>query len=181
MKKMHLIGAVAAAAIAGQFAFASIASAEPAKPDRGERFVAMCSEMTARSATKLTNLETKLAPTSAQKSEWDAYKAVVTNNAKANQAKCLTRAENFKKDGERPTAIERHAMQKKFLEARLASLKSKEAPLTALYAKLSDEQKLVMDRSERFGKGHYGKRHHKHGERGERGMKNKPAATTTEN
>jgi len=168
MKKMHLIGAVAAAAIAGQFAMTSLASADPAKPDRGARFTAMCSDMTARSAAKLTYLETKLAPTAAQKAEWDAYKSAVTGNAKANEEKCLDRVKTFKKDGKRPTAIERHAMQEKFLEARLAALKTTEAPLTALYAKLSDEQKLVMDRSERFGKGHFGKRHHKHGEHGKR-------------
>lgn len=180
MKKMHLIGAVAAAAIAGQFALTSLASADPAKPDRAQRVAAMCTDMAARSAAKLTYLETKLAPTAAQKSAWDNYKTAITNDAKANETKCLERVKDFKKDGKRPTILERHAMQEKMLEARLASLKAQEAPLTALYAKLSDEQKLVMDRSGRFGMGHGGKRHHKHGEHHDHG-KDKPANAPVEN
>ena len=173
MKKIALIGAAAAIALTG---LTSFAIAETAKPDRAQMRQNFCTDMYARQVSKLTYLETKLAPTAAQKPAWEDYKSTVQSTAKANESKCLSGPRMVKEDGKRPSILEKRAMQVKFLEARLETLKATEAPLTALYATLTDEQKQTLDRSDRRGgKGfgrHGGGRGHWGGH--DRGDRNKP-------
>jgi hypothetical protein len=168
MKKIHLIGAVAAAALAGQFAMASIANAEPPKRDPAKFHESMCTDRYAREVGRLSYLETKLAPTAAQKSAWNKYKSTVESTAKASETKCLARpARNM--DGKRPSIVERQAMQQSMLESRLQTLKATQPALTALYASLNDEQKMTLDRSDRGGMGGHrmgGKRDHHRGDWG---------------
>jgi hypothetical protein len=135
--------------------------------DHAKRLASMCTDHTAREIGHLAYLEAKLKPTSAQTDAWNTYKAAMTDQAKASEKTCLDRTANFKqgsKDHKRPTIIERNTMMEKRLEARLASIKATEPALEALYSKLDDSQKQVLDhQSSRHGKFANWRGHHRHG------------------
>lgn len=159
MRKIILTSAVLLSTAIGAASFAYADKAP--RGDHEARFTTMCTDRTARAAGQLTYLETKLKPTSAQTSEWNAFKDAMTAQAKTAEANCLDRAADMKQrheKKERPSIVERQAMMEKSLEAKLDGIKATQPALTKLYASLDDSQKQTMDRAARHV---FGERHHR--------------------
>lgn len=86
-------------------------------------------------------LKAELAITDAQKAVWETYAAALKKNLQGMQAMHQT----MMKTMDAKTPVERLEAHMAAMDSRLASLKEVKAPLAALYASLSAEQKTKAD------------------------------------
>jgi len=133
--------------------------------NRGEWQQQRCTDRYARKAAHLAYLEAKLALTDAQRPAWTKWRQTQLDAADQRKSSCLQHQE--KKEGEKPTVIEREARAEKWLSARLAQLQASKPALQALYDTLTPEQKAEFDRSAHHG--HHGWHHHGQREEGHQG------------
>ncbi len=171
-RKLAAFGVLAALGTValGAGAFAADAAAPQPRPaghrmaPTPEALTDRCQDRYAHEVGRVTYLETRLAPTEAQKALWQAYKtAALAADAKARDA-CLAAAPKADAASARPSLVDRQAARIAMLTAELENLKATQPALAALYPTLSDAQKQVLDRPPHGGPMaagfHPGHRHH---------------------
>ncbi len=111
-----------------------------------ERMADRCKRQFAGAAAKLTYLETRLAPTEAQKPAWQEYKAAVETAEATNRDACVA-AVPAKADvpAGPPDIVTRETMKVKRLEAELSRAKATLPALQKLYSVLTPEQRAMLD------------------------------------
>ncbi|MFA5119792.1 Spy/CpxP family protein refolding chaperone [Zavarzinia sp.] len=142
------LGSVALGAGTALAADAAAPQSHPAArrtPPTPEAMAERCQDRYARDVSRVTYLETRLAPTDAQKSLWQAYKAAAqAADAKARDA-CLAAVPKADGAAARPSLVDRQASRIAMLTAQLENLKATQPALAALYPTLSDAQKQILD------------------------------------
>jgi LTXXQ motif family protein len=101
----------------------------------------MGAEMATHAEGRIAFLKAELGITEAQKTVWDAYAAALAKNLQGMQAMRAT----MKKVMAAKSPVERLDAHVTAMDGRLASLKEIKPTLTALYAALSDDQKMKAD------------------------------------
>lgn len=102
-----------------------------------------CSDHYAHEIAGLFYLEAKLDLTEKQRSAWNKWRQVQSDNANKEQTVCLTNAPT---PDAKPTAPEREAQMEKVLVIKLQNLQSSRPALEALYEVLTPAQRAVFDR-----------------------------------
>ena len=103
---------------------------------------AMCLDRLARRIGNRTYLKIKLDLKADQMAAWDAFARAAEAADARETAACNALPSELK---DRPTMIDRMAMQETFMKTRLARIESVKPSMTALYNTLSPEQKTVLD------------------------------------
>lgn len=141
--------------------------APPAATGGPERMVrefspkAFCEERIARRIGHRAYLKAKLDLKPDQMSAWDAFQKAADDASAKEKARCASMPTEMK---EPPTLIQRLDRQESMMKARLESMQLVKPALTALYDKLSPEQKAVLDRPMMGPQRHHGPgRHRRHG------------------
>ena len=122
-----------------------LAQAAPPATGSGRTFSpqAMCQDQVARRIGNRAYLKARLELKPEQMTAWNAFeKASDEASAKAT-ARCATLPAELK---ERPNYVDRLSMEESAMKARVASIEAVKPTLVALYAVLSPEQKLVLDK-----------------------------------
>jgi hypothetical protein len=122
---------------------------------------AFCEERVARRIGHRAYLKAKLDLKPDQMSAWDAFQKAADEASAKEKARCASMPTEMK---EPPTLIQRLDRQETMMKARLESMQLVKPALTALYDKLSPEQKAVLDRPmmgphRHHGPGRHGRRH----------------------
>jgi len=121
---------------------------------------AFCEERVARRIGHRAYLKAKLDLKPDQMSAWDAFQKAADDASAKEKTRCAALPTEMK---EPPTLIQRLDRQETFMKARLESLQLVKPALTALYDKLSPEQKAVLDRPAMGPHRHGHGRHRRHG------------------
>lgn len=121
-----------------------------------ERMADRCKRQYAGAAAKLTYLETRLAPTEAQKPVWQDYKAAVEAAEATNRDACVAAVPvKTEQPAGPPDIVTRETLKLKRLEAELNRTKATLPALQKLYAVLTPEQRAMLD--EPAPRGHHGR------------------------
>ncbi|MFZ2872343.1 Spy/CpxP family protein refolding chaperone, partial [Zavarzinia sp.] len=111
-----------------------------------ERMADRCKRQFAGAAAKLTYLETRLAPTEAQKPAWQAYKDAVEAAEATNRDACVAAVPvKAEEPVGPPDIVTRETMKVKRLEAELSRSKATLPALQKLYSVLTPEQRAMLD------------------------------------
>ncbi|HSI00861.1 MAG TPA: Spy/CpxP family protein refolding chaperone, partial [Reyranella sp.] len=121
---------------------------------------AFCEERIARRIGHRAYLKARLDLKPDQMSAWDAFQKAADDASTKEKARCAALPTDLK---EPPTLNQRLDRQETFMKARLESMQLVKPALTALYDKLSPEQKAVLDRPAMGRHGHGPGRHRRHG------------------
>ena len=108
-------------------------------------------ETPAVTAARLSDLKTELKITSVQDGAWQAYAAVVQQQAEQRQA-MRTQMQAQMQDPKAAAAVDRTAQREAMMKLRSEHLAARSAALKDLYAVLTPEQKALAD--QRLGGGH---------------------------
>ena len=103
---------------------------------------AMCLDRLARRIGNRTYLKVRLDLKPEQTAAWDAFAKAAEGMDAKETARCNALPTEMK---DRPTMLERMAMQESFMKARLERIEAVKPSMTALYNALSPEQKTVLD------------------------------------
>lgn len=121
-----------------------------------ERMADRCKRQYAGAAAKLTYLETRLAPTEAQKPAWQDYKAAVEAAEATNRDACVAAVPaKTEQPAGPPDIVTRETLKLKRLEAEVTRTKATLPALQKLYAVLTPEQRAMLD--EPAPRGHHGR------------------------
>jgi len=121
---------------------------------------AFCEERIARRIGHRAYLKAKLDLKPDQMSAWDAFQKVADEASAKEKARCASLPTEMK---DPPTLMQRLDRQEAFMKARLESMQQVKPALTALYDKLSPDQKAVLDRPAMGRHGHGPGRYRRHG------------------
>ena len=128
-----------------ELAQATPATPPAAAPERRRATMnpkAMCLDHLARRVGNRTYLKIKLELKPEQMTAWDAFAKAAEGADAKETARCNALPAEFK---ERPTMLDRMAMQEGAMKARLERIEAVKPSMTALYNALSPEQKTVLD------------------------------------
>ncbi len=106
----------------------------------------------ADAASRLAATKTELKITAEQEPAWQAYEAVVKQQAEARQAR-RTNMQAHMKDPAAAASVDRAAMRETMQKQRDSELAARDKARQALYGVLSPEQKVVADQRLRAGQG----------------------------
>jgi hypothetical protein len=122
---------------------------------------AFCEDRVARRIGHRAYLKSRLDLKPDQMPAWDAFQKAADEASAKEKAKCATMPTEVKTP---PTMPERLARREEMMKSRLESIQAVKPSLTALYDKLSPEQKTVLDQPMMGGRhGGPGRRHHRRG------------------
>lgn len=102
-----------------------------------------CEERIARRIGARAYLKAKLDLKPDQMSAWDAFQKAADEQSAQDKAKCAALPTEMK---EPPTFADRMNRREQWMKSRLESMEAVKPTLLALYAKLTPEQKAVLDR-----------------------------------
>jgi Spy/CpxP family protein refolding chaperone len=115
----------------------------------------------ADAAARLAATKAELKITAAQEPAWQAYEAVVRQQAESRQA-MRTAMQARMQDPAAAAGIDHDAMRETMHQQRESNRAARDKARQALYAVLSPEQKAVADQRLHFGSGHRKGAHHHH-------------------
>jgi hypothetical protein len=120
---------------------------------------AFCEERVARRIGNRAYLKSRLDLKPEQMSAWDAFQKAADEASAKEKAKCASMPTEVKTP---PSLPERLARREEMMKSRVESMQAVRPSLTALYDKLSPEQKAVLDQP-MMGPRHGGpgRRHHR--------------------
>src|SRR6185436_19417969 len=111
-----------------------------------------CEERVARRIGNRAYLKSKLDLKADQMPAWDAYQKAADDASAKEKAKCASFPTEVKTP---PSMTDRLTRREEMMKTRLESLQAVKPTLTALYDKLSPEQKAVLDRPMMGGHRHW--------------------------
>jgi hypothetical protein len=120
---------------------------------------AFCEDRIARRIGQRAYLKAKLDLKPDQMPAWDAFQKAADEASAKEKARCATLPTEMK---EPPTLIQRLDRQEAMMKTRSESIQAVKPSLTALYDKLSPEQKAVLDRPMMGPHRHHGPGRHRH-------------------
>lgn len=116
---------------------------EQMRPGRVFSPKSFCMERVARKAGMRAYMKVKLDLKPEQTTAWTAYEKAADEVGAKDKARCAALPEKMDKP---PVFTERMAQREQRMKDRIASFEAVKAPLLALYATLTPEQKVVFDR-----------------------------------
>src|SRR4051812_17715025 len=120
---------------------------------------AFCEERIARRIGNRAYLKSRLDLKPEQMSAWDAFQKAADEASAKEKAKCASMPTEVKTP---PSMPDRLARREEMMKSRLESIQAVKPSLTALYDKLSPEQKAVLDQPMMgWRHGGPGRRHHR--------------------
>jgi hypothetical protein len=148
MKMSVLVPALSICILGATFAVAETADrhdhdGRPGGADMAAWHREMCADRYAHDVAKVAYLETRLAPTAAQRSAFENWKSAVLGAAKSQQDACQAHMHDFSHP---PSVVDREAGEQMMLKSRLAALDAELPALRSLYDALTPEQKALLDR-----------------------------------
>jgi hypothetical protein len=129
----------------------------PERMMRGFSLKAFCEDRIARRIGNRAYLKAKLDLKPDQMPAWDAFQKAADDASAREKAKCASLPTELKTP---PSFPDRLTRQEEMMKSRLESIQAVKPTLTALYDKLSPEQKAMFDRAT-MGPRHGGPGHHK--------------------
>ena len=122
-----------------------IAQAAPPAAASGRSFSPKdtCLDQVARRIGNRAYLKARLELKPDQMTAWNAFEKAADEAGTRANARCATLPAEMK---ERPNLVDRLSMEESAMKARVATIEAVKPTLTALYAVLSPEQKVILDR-----------------------------------
>jgi Spy/CpxP family protein refolding chaperone len=120
-----------------------------ARPQRGQ----FCKDLYARKVGELAFLEAKLSLSPNQEPLFARWKQASLDIAKTHESECTAR-EKPQARNQRPTIVDRLAMEEDRLKKRLTDIQTERPALAALYGSLTPEQKEELQHGQMHHMGH---------------------------